>query len=328
MRCLALGDELVSRGVTVTLLGAVTGIPWVEQQARERGLEPMAVPADPEALAGVVTCLGADAAVLDGYSLDPRTGAALRSAGVAVLAVADGPFGANQAADVYLDQNLGAGPISGAQVSADAVQLLDLPHVLFRDEVLRHRRSLVPPPARPPRVLTVFGGTDPYAAGPVVVPLLLSTGSPLEVVAVAANSHRAEAIRSVQPGRGQAVQVASATPDLAELAATCDLAVTAAGSSAWELLCLGVPIAVVCVVDNQAVGYDAAVEHDVAVGLGHLEALRSDPGARATAVASLAQLLARPARRAELVVRGQHLVDGLGRVRVADALLTAASRRR
>ncbi|NUR79355.1 MAG: spore coat protein, partial [Dermatophilaceae bacterium] len=32
VRCLALGDELTSRGVRVTILGEVTGVPWLTDQ--------------------------------------------------------------------------------------------------------------------------------------------------------------------------------------------------------------------------------------------------------------------------------------------------------
>lgn len=321
IRCLALGEELLARGHHVTLLGDVGGVGWVEAQFRERGIDRQDAPADPDELAALADRLGLDAVVLDGYLLDPGCGSRLRAAGVTVLAVSDGPFGAEQEADIVLDQNLGATVDPGRA----ATSLAGLDYVLFRDQVLRRRRDPDSPGSSapvgdPPRVLTVFGGTDPYAAGPVVVPLLLATGLALHVVCVAARPEIAERLRALETGPGQTVEVVAPVEDLAALAVTCDLAVTAAGSSVWEFLCLGVPAGLVCVTDNQAVGYDAVAARGVAGPVGLLSALRDDPAARAAAVEELRRLVEDPTVRRELTERGQRLVDGRGRRRVADAL--------
>lgn len=324
-RCLALGDELVSRGVSVTLVGDVDRVPWVQDQLAIRvardDLAVVACPKDTEALVALSREHGFDAMVLDGYHLDPRSGRALRSAGRVVLAVVDGAFGAEQEADLYLDQNLGAQTPTGPWVPADAVHLLGLDHVLFRDQILRHRRLAPPETASPPRVLCVFGGTDACAAGPVMVPLLVATGRPVHVVAVAARPELARILTETPVARGQRVEVVAPTPDLAELAAGCDAAVIAAGSSMWEFLYLGVPTAIVCVTDNQRLGYDAVARRAVSVTVGHLAALRGDPGEGERAVARLTELLDDSSMRDRLTAAGQSLVDGRGRVRVVDALL-------
>jgi spore coat polysaccharide biosynthesis predicted glycosyltransferase SpsG len=318
IRCLALADELLARGAEVTLVGHVGDVAWVEEQVRERGLDHIQAPGDADGLTALAARLGLDAMVLDGYHLDPQCGTSLRATGVVVLAISDGPFGAEQEADIVLDQNLGA----VADPARSGTVLAGLDFVLFRDQVLRHRRSprSLDPASSPPRVLTVFGGTDPYAAGPVVVPLLLATGLPVHVVAVAPRPEIAEQLRALETGAGQTIEVVAPVEDLAALAVTCDLAVTAAGSSVWEFLCLGVAAALICVTDNQAVGYDAVSAQEVAVPVGQLAALRDDPQARDAGVDALRRLVGDPAARRALAERGQRLVDGRGRQRVADAL--------
>ncbi|WP_256796040.1 PseG/SpsG family protein [Terrabacter sp. Ter38] len=326
VRCLALGDELTARGAQVTIWGEITGVPWLQKQVEARGFAVLPAPVDPDALAAEASHRGIDAMVLDGYHLDSRIAAALGAADIVALSVLDDTFGGGHEADLYLDQNFGARPL--ARVPRER-QLLGLDYALFRDEVLRHRpaspRSMN---GSPPRVLAVFGGSDPYAAAPVVVPLLLATGRAVDIVAVAARQEVADALDAVSIGPGQRLDVVSPTPDLARLAATCDLAVTAAGSSVWEFLCLGLPSLLVCVVDNQAPGYEAVTEQGLAVPFGHLSELRDDPAARATAVAAAADLMGDPGRCTTLSERGMALVDGLGRSRVADALLGAVARRR
>ncbi len=325
VRCLALGDELTARGAEVTLIGEITDVAWLTEQVALRGLPVIAAPADPDDLARLAQTLHLDAVVLDGYHLDPRCGTALLARGLTVLALLDATYGGAQEADLYLDHNLGARPDSGRN---GAVQLLGLRYALFRDEVLRHRRDAAAGPESTPRVLAVFGGTDPYAAAPVVVALLISTGRPVHVVAVAASPELAQALDELPTGPGQTIEVVSPRPQLAALAATCDLAVTAAGSSVWEFLYMGLPAALVCVVDNQTVGYDVVASEGVAEPLGHLADLRDDPRAREAAVAMLARLLDDPDRRAALSQAGTTIVDGRGRSRVVDALISAIDARR
>lgn len=320
VRCLALADELRARGLRVTLVGDVE-VSWVGREVTARGLHPVVPPADADGLAALCTDLAVDALVLDGYHLDPASGAAARAAGIVVLAVVDGAFGDGQAADLYLDQNLGARPASGPQVPASAGHLLGLDHVLFRDEVLAYRRPETPPAATPPRVLCVFGGTDAYDAAPVVVPLVLATGRPVHVVAVAARPDLAAALERLTVGPGQRLDVIEPTPDLARLAAGCDAAVVAAGTSMWELLCLGVPFAVVTVADNQRPGYETVVAQGVALPLGSLSALSVEPSERATATRVLDNLLTDAVGRASRAAAGAAMVDGHGRVRVVTALL-------
>ncbi|MEO5744808.1 MAG: hypothetical protein ABIQ53_09510 [Terracoccus sp.] len=319
VRCLALGDELLARGAEVRLIGDLGGLGWLERQVAARGVSVVAAPDEPEALAGLVVRLGLDAVVLDGYHLDPRLGGSVRARGVTVLAISDGPFGAGQDADVALDPNLGA----AAEVGRDGTFLAGLDYALFRDQVLEQRRSptdAAPRDRSPLRVLAVFGGTDAHAAAPVVVPMLLATGRPVEVVAVAAHPEIAQQLRALEVGAGQSIVVVPPVDDLASLAVTCDLAVTASGSSVWEFFCLGLPAALVCVTENQVVGYDAVTAAGAAIGIGSLSALRKDHVQRSAGVRALTDLVTNPRLRASLANRGQELIDGRGRQRVVDVL--------
>ena len=325
VRCLALGDELTARGARVSLFGEISQVPWLEEQIARRELPVQAAPQNADALADLARAEAVQAVVLDGYLLDPGCGKALRQRGITVLSVLDETFGGGQDADLYLDQNFGAQPRPDL---GPAVQLLGLDYALFRDEVLRHRPQAPRTAAELPlNVLAVFGGTDPYAAALVVVPLMLDVGMPVRIVAVAARRELAQALAEMPTGPGQRVEVLAPTPDLAAVAATCDLAVTAAGSSVWEFLCLGLPSLVVCVVDNQRAGYDVVTTRGLAEPFGQLSELREDPAAREAATVVLAGLLDDPARRASLSRRGMALVDGKGRARVADALLGAVTGR-
>jgi len=337
VRCVALAEELVARGARVTFLGDLTALPWVRRQLDDRNLPVLPAPQSPQALADLVVDLGLSAVVLDGYHLDPGCGAAIRARGTAVLALVDGSFGAEQEADLYLDQNLGAQRLPG--IAAQAQMLAGLEYVLLRD-VVRDRRPLVMPSGvasgsssipsastssvSEPSVLAVFGGTDPYDAAVTVVPLLLAGGKPVMVTAVAARPEVAEALHTLPTRPGQHVQAVPPVDDLPALVRQVDLVVSASGSSVWELLCLGAPTALVCVTPNQQVGYQQVVGRGLAAPLGALRQLQDDPDARRAASEVLTRLLTDSGARRALATAGLAEVDGRGRERVADALLGLA----
>ncbi|MDQ1625444.1 MAG: hypothetical protein QOJ49_942 [Actinomycetota bacterium] len=315
----------MARGVGVVFLGDLETLPWATEQLAARSLRAIPVGGEPEALADAAAELGLSAVVLDGYDLDPRSGTVLRARGVVVLAVLDGPFGAAQEADVYLDQNLGAQ--RPAVAGPEAMVLAGLEFVLLRD-VVRSRRAQPPSggSADGLRVLAVFGGTDSHGAAVSVVPLVLATGIPMTVTAVAGRPDAADALRALARGPGQQLVVTPPVDDLPALVTEADLVVSAAGTSVWELLCLGAATAVVCVSDNQEVGYVQVAAEGLAVPLGLLAELEHDEAARQEATRVLAQLADDPVARAELSARGRARVDGRGRERVADVLLQLVGR--
>ncbi|TDE50939.1 spore coat protein [Nonomuraea mesophila] len=300
VRCVALAEELRARGVEVIFLGQVRGSAWARAQLDERGLPLSDAPSDPGRLAALARELRLAAVVLDSYALPAATGAALRRAGLAVLAIADGdPMG--QQADLYLDQNLGAEHRHLQGEGTSGRWLAGARYVLLRDCVLRCART--PRPGRVPHVLCFFGGTDSAGVAPAWARALLATGERFQGTVVSPAPFDA----------GGPITVIPPTDRLPELMAGADLVVTAAGSAVWELLYLGVPAALTWVADNQLIGYEELVGRGVAAGLG------GEPGERA--VAALAGLLADPAAREEHGRRGSGLIDGRGRKRAADALL-------
>ncbi|MEW1839784.1 hypothetical protein AB0392_17720 [Nonomuraea angiospora] len=324
VRCVALAEELRARGVEVTFLGEVRESAWARAQLRERGLPLVPAPEEPARLAALARELRLDAAVLDSYELPEGTGAALRGAGLTVLAIVDGdPLG--QEADLYLDQNLGA---ERRPFPVPDRRLAGARYVLLRDSVRERGRGRARPAGPVPRVLCFFGGTDSAGVAPAWAGALMATGAPFEATVISPTPFEAMV---VDPAPFEAV-VMSSTPFVAggpitvipptdrlpELMAGADLVVTAAGSAVWELLHLGVPTALTWVADNQLIGYEELVGRGVAAGLGR--------AADAAAVGVLARLLADPAAREEHGRRGRGLVDGKGRERVADALLRSDPR--
>ncbi len=337
VRCLALAEALADRDARLLLLGEVETVPWVSDQV---SMPVFAGATTPAAMVAQAHALSLDALVIDSYDLDPACAGAVRAAGITTMVIVDGDS-RGQDADLYLDQNLDAESIE-VPIADGARRLAGVSYALLRRGVTDLRPSaprFVPPgliypghddpqpatsePDGPPHVVCVFGGTDAFGAAPVMAQCLIDTESPLRATVVSAG--RQAEIAALPAGAGQSLTGIDPTPDLPQLLSTADLVVSAAGTSIWELLCLGVPTALVCVVDNQQLGYDRATARGLAAGLGHLDRIRAGGGAAATQ--TLRELLSDIAVRATLGSRGWTTVDGQGRDRVADALLDLVASR-
>ncbi|MDF5751398.1 glycosyltransferase [Spongiactinospora sp. TRM90649] len=296
VRCVALAEELGARGIEVVFLGDLGGLSWAAAQLQRRGLPLVPARPGPEALGAQAAALGLDSVVLDSYELPPETGMALRRAGIPVLAIIDGDT-RGQSADLYLDQNLGA---EDRHVGLPV--LAGTRYVLLRDDVRRYRSV---PAGGIPHVLCFFGGTDATGVTVGWLDALAETGVPFSATVIAPGP--------VAPPPGLPISVLPPTDELPRLMAQADLVITAAGTTVWELLYLGVPTALTWVRENQLLGYHAVTKRGLAAGLG----AGNDPR---SAVPTLRDLLADPGRRARYARRGRKVIDGLGRERAADAL--------
>lgn len=266
-----------------------------------------------------------DAVHVDHYRLGTGLRTALNAAGVALCTVED--FGTGRRpGDVVVDPNLGAQthprPDDGSPVLLRGPRYAPLRAAARRARARRAVRVAgtgPEPVAGPPRVLVVMGGTDAAGLLPGVVAALHAAGVAAEVDVVVP-AGRAPELPSGGPARFRAV---APLPDLPAAMAAADLVVSAAGTTVWELCCVGVPMALVRAADNQAEGYRTVVAAGAAAGLGGADDL-AHPDVAAT---TLAALLSGPGRRAALAARAATVVDGDGAARIVEAIEVAAGSR-
>lgn len=298
MRCIALAEEAVARGWTVGVYGdleanAVQLIGALVPQVQ--------VVPDP---AADWTGLSPDLVHIDTYlDLVVPDGPWL------VSAMQDGPFGA-RAAELAIDANLGAEAHFEAPSARHA--LVGVSAVPIRRGV-RAQMASVPGTAEPRRVLVVMGGTDPFSVTPRVVSALETVTRPLEVTVVTPEPVLSEVEEAAARSRHHVMPVPFLA-DLPAVAARQDLVISAAGTSVWDFACMGVPMALLCVTDNQVAGYRAVLEAGLALGLG--EPPHADLPTR---MAAVAETLANPGALVALHDRGRRIVDGLGAWRVVSA---------
>jgi UDP-2,4-diacetamido-2,4,6-trideoxy-beta-L-altropyranose hydrolase len=320
MRCLALADRLTERGEHVTFVTRA-GEPAVLQRLAAHGCDVLALPrrddrgGDLAALLERAATIGAKAAVVDVQGFGAAGQAAIRAAGLRLTVIED-MARTGFSADVVLNQNIG--------VRADTYAVAPHTRLLLGPRYALLRRAFdgrtAAPVAGRPRVLVTMGGGDGdnVTLRAVQEADALDADFALDVVLGPAFPHGESVLAAARSARHPAV-VHRDPPDLVDLMAGATVAVSAAGSTCWELARLGVPAVLLALADNQegnAAGLHAA---GFAVALGEAPGDGLGPALRA----ALAALLADPARRARMAAVGRALVDGEGTARVAAEVMGA-----
>lgn len=306
----ALGAVLLALGAAVEVVADFEAVPWAADQVVELGLVPRQG-RDPAALPGLARRRGWDTLVLDSYLAVPAD-----LTGLAVpLAALDDEAPRVLPAALVVNQNLTA---VGCDYSGwPARQVLRGPrYAMVRPRITAARPAspgVADGTGRPRRVLVVLGGTDAADAVHAVSRLVLSGPGPVELHVLCPGPAARAAVLALPVPPGSTVRAGPPVLDVERLMTWADLVVSAAGTSVWELCCLGVPMALVVVADNQLSNYRLLLDAGLAVGLGPVADVVAG---RPAALPPLDPHVAR-----EMASRAWHTVDGLGTERVARAVL-------
>lgn len=257
--------------------------------------------------------------VVDHYSLDRRWEQRLRERCRRIMAIDDLADRAHDC-DLLLDQNLGRDfhdydelvPEHCTRLIGPRYALLRPEFAALRDASLQRRRQ-----PRLRRLLITMGGVDQANATGAVLSALAQSSLPSDcfiTVVMGAQSPWVEEVRRVAGALPWKTEVLVNVANMAELMAGADLAIGAAGSTAWERCCLGLPSVVVVLAENQRSIAEALRAACAAV------VVTDQPyGPRVSE--ALAQLLHDPRRFAAMSRTAADLVDGGGAARVTDQLL-------
>lgn len=284
MRCWALAEEFQARGWQVSWQGTVN-VPWVAALFAEQGwvVEPV-LGRD----GGVLEDGSADLVVVDSYG---DTEAYRRSAldqGVPVLAVVD-----------HHHTELGPGSLwinPGPPIASESsLRFLNGPdYVLIRRDIraLAEARHTYAPGSG---LAFLLGGTDAMGLAGSVQDLDVG-----ERIVAGPGTANSGGVVWLAPG-----------PDLMREAARSRLVVSPAGVSSWEMLHIGVPLALLHATDNQRGNYDWITGQGWAWGLGNGR--------------NLPRRVQEALRRVnEGLLVGERRIDGMGAARVLEAALGLA----
>lgn len=329
MRCLALAQAWQDAGGHVIFLTIEETSP-LATRLKSEGMEVAYLRSKPgstdDALetAELAGTIGAQWAVADGYHFGSEYQHRIKNSGARLLQIDDYGHADYYYADIVLNQNVCASQEIYRKREPYTKLLLGTRYTLFRREFLKWRdwKRKIPRIAR--RVLVTMGGSDPGNISlKVIDSITMLSHSDLEVKIIAGPSNlhvsglkQTIYERSVNGERSTVnISLFSAPHNMPELMAWADVAISAAGSTCWELAFMRLPALLVVVAENQNRVADRLEAAGAAINLGRQGAVSPPEISRA-----LLRLLRDRGEREAMARSGRNLVDGEGAARVVKCL--------
>lgn len=255
--------------------------------------------------------------VVDGYQFTAEYQRALKSAGCKTLFFDDYGHAERYSADLVVNQNAGADENLYRNRDSQTRLLLGPKYCILRREFNAWREWTREIQPAGHRVLVTMGGSDPEN----VTARAMAARSQMKVenlevtVVVGGSNPNFESLQRAAAQAGSKITVLRDVSNIAELMAWADVALSAAGSTCWELCLLGLPALLVDVADNQTAVARELDRRGCAVHLGNSRHASAEKIA-----GHLERLLKSEHVRRSLSGSCRELVDGEGAARVVSAL--------
>ena len=323
MRCLALAQAWQDRGGHVVFAMA-TEAQALEARIYEEGMELVHLTTskpgntkDAQELVELARNKGADWIVVDGYHFNADYQRKIKDAGLRLLFIDDCGHAEHYWADIVLNQNLHAYEGLYANRAPYTQLVLGTRYVLLRREFLKWRnwKREIPEVAR--KVLVTMGGVDPENVTLKVIRALekVKVDGLEAVIVVGSSNHHYNELKTAVQNSNISIRLEKDVKNMPELMAWADVAVSAGGTTCWELAFMGVPFVVITLAENQRPVAEGLNNAGCAVDLGwHHNLSVSEIEDR------LKSLLLDQKRRMEMAECGQRIVDGKGIIKVLSRL--------
>lgn len=259
-----------------------------------------------------------DWVVLDGYRFDDAYQALMDlEPPTRLLVIDDYGHGQHQAADAILNQNIYA--TSTQYPENRKGEILTGPrYAMLRDEFQTTSfpsTSRIPATAR--RILVTMGGADPDNVTSEVLGFLekcAPANTVVDVVVGPMNPHHQQLLDDRRKS-SLTIRIHRNVDRMSSLYQHVDLAITAGGSTCYELCFRGVPMVVIPIAANQQPVAASLQAHQVATVINSPHEL-----ADKSTMTTVRRVIRDSSRRQQMIGNGQLLIDGQGAFRLARRL--------
>ena len=322
MRCLALAQAWQENdGAVCFVLAWPT--PALEARLQAEGMDVAHLTgvaagslADAEATIALAQQQTAAWVVVDGYHFDAAYQRQIKQVGLRLLFIDDYAHAAHYYADIVLNQNIYAQAEMYAQREPYTRLLLGTEYVLLRREFWAWQdwQRSIPDKAR--KILVTLGGSDPDNVTLTVIEALQQLpDDDWEAIVLVGGQNPHYQMLATAVANDPRIQLRQNAPNMPELMAWADIAVSASGSSSWELCFMGVPSLLIVLADNQRPIAEGLANQRAIIDLGWHGSLQP---MRITQ--SLQLILSDLDKRQQFSQTGRRLVDGAGAKAVAMQL--------
>jgi UDP-2,4-diacetamido-2,4,6-trideoxy-beta-L-altropyranose hydrolase len=254
--------------------------------------------------------------VLDGYNFTSDYQKIIHAAGIHLMVIDDISHLPYYHADILLNQNIHATDLK-YHYDEDTDLRLGTHYVLLRREFLKHRDFKRQIPDRAKNILVTLGGSDPDNVTLKVIEaikLLKDQSLQVKIVIGPSNPHIAALKNSSfsAPCPIHYIENAGNMPELMEWG---DIAISAGGSTCWELAFMGTPFLMIVLAENQiaiASGLDA---QGVAIHCGGAKEINLKKFSKI-----LSDIIFNKDKRTLMHLKAKKLIDGNGAMRVCTTM--------
>jgi UDP-2,4-diacetamido-2,4,6-trideoxy-beta-L-altropyranose hydrolase len=253
MRSSVIAEELIDRGYEVIFIGDTKEIPWVNEYITSLGFRGIFRPEE-----GFVTNPISDTLILDSYDIrieDPFIQP--RNWNKTLVLVDDAS--PSYVADLYIH--------AGAETSwripksvSFSIFLAGLDYLLIRKSLRLLKNNYKPRESEEIKILVSSGGSDPFGFSKNLVNILTKSNSRFRAFVLAPDFEL--------PYKDKRFELIKLGKEYEEILNDLEFVFTTAGTSSWEYLFLGLPIAIASAVQNQEQNYRYQIDNGLSWDLG------------------------------------------------------------
>ena len=323
MRCLTLADELRKKGTDINFI-CREEVGHLNELIEQRGFRVHTLPANLDFVSDRVITQeilesqfkSPEWLVVDHYGIDIAWESSLREQ-VKKIMVIDDLADRTHDCDLLLDQNYNESTNRYQRlVPSTCTQLLGPKYALLRPQFSKARKRLRNRTSKVKHILVLMGGTDPNNQTCKVlhaINMLNRSDISTDVVIGASNPSRIkiESLASNIPNSTCYYNI----DNIDKLMVSSDLAVSAGGTTIWELCCIALPSIVIQIAENQIESVKSLGKEGLITDLGWFEQVTEHH------IKNALQVLINDSGKSKLMsIKGRKMVDGKGKKRIAEAI--------
>ena len=256
--------------------------------------------------------------VLDGYHFDTDYHQSIKNNGNQLLVIDDTAHLDHYIADIILNQNVNAKELSYS-CEPNTKLLLGTEYVLLRNEFLANKNWKRKIPKVANKILLTMGGADQDNVTFKVLKAInqINIGNlEIKVVIGPSNLHLDTLLKVAEDSKHN-VELLQSVSHISYLMAWADMAISAAGSTCWELSYFGLPAILIITSENQIMNLDFLVQYGAVTTVSNRMNISTNMISQ-----KIHQLIMNKELRKKMSHTGKLLVDGIGRERVVKTLQT------
>lgn len=312
MRCLTLARKLIEARTEVFFLSSIPENSWIQKELIKHKIQLYEV--EPNSFdSNLYKMLKLDLLIVDSYEIDVDLINEYSSKSPLMALIDGSSRGIN--ANIYLDQNLDAKFNYENIKESNSIYLLGSEFCLIREELLELKNyQIQTPKSLSEATITCFsGGSDPNS---VILPMakIVAKLIGVESTFIASREQFSELEKILGRSKFNLVEFGSG---LLEAIKRTTATFSAAGTSSWELMTLGIPSAFTITAPNQLASSKAILKNGVGLFLGDSQDLLNNLAENSQ---KLEMLLLDHKLRSEIYENCLNHFDGKGSIRVTEKI--------